>query len=219
MIKIAFIYIFLFTSSLNLFSHQYPILLNSSGTNKSLGRNIFGDYERGITFKIAYALQKALIEKGIFKVALAHKPGDDFIENSLISFVNRFSPDFYLSLHVYAEESTKPKITFYHLVYNPLVDLYTTVNDELSFIPLHKTHLKNIPISSKIARTLASFFMTSPYDRYFECEGSMGIPFKPLRGIICPAVAIEIGLSSESDFKNLIEPLAIAIYDYFLNCY
>lgn len=215
--KIKNCFLFLLFFSKSILAGQYSILLNPSGSAKSLGRNVFGDYERGITLKIACALQKALLEKGLFKVALSRRPGDEITDYSLVSLVNRFAPSFYLSIHVYAE-SSQPKIDFYYLVYNKLIDFHSRINEELDFISIYMAHFQGISTSSKIAKSLAEFFSSPPYNRYFECGGSYGIPFKPLRGVISPAVAIEIGLSQEGEWMHLIEPLAAAINDYFRNC-
>jgi N-acetylmuramoyl-L-alanine amidase len=202
---------FLFIYSQKLPAEKHSILLNPAGHAKSLGRNVFGDYERGVTLKIAFELQKSLLEKGIFQVALTRKPGDELNELSLVSFVNQFAPSVYLSLHVYGEDLPKPKIFFYYLVYNPLIDMYSKPSDELEFTSIYKAHFKSLPISSRIANSLAEVFLQSPYDKYFECGGAYGLPFRPLRGILQPAIAIEIGLCNQKDLKSLINVLAEAI--------
>jgi hypothetical protein len=50
-------------------------------------------------------------------------------------------------------------------------------------------------------------FIQPENQRLFDFYGPVGIPLKPLVGIVSPAILIEIGLNQDSGWQPLIDPL------------
>lgn len=188
---------------------QSPILvmIDPAGHAKNVGRRLVESYERGETFKFAEKLKDALSEKYGVRSVLTRYPGEEIIELQNASFANRLQVDFYLSLNIYREESVKPKIFVYHLVYDPMVDLARRIIDNLLFIPIHQAHFKNIHRTKFLCNHMRSILFKPDYQKKFDFYGPYGIPFKPLIGVTAPAIGIELGISEEDKWQNLVEPL------------
>ena len=68
--------------------------------------------------------------------------------------------------------------------------------------PLDDAYLFNLAKS----RLLADDFYN--YCKKFNCgsiEAPIGLPFAPLKGLVAPAIAVEIGLNKSDDWLNYVE--------------
>ena len=185
----------------------FLILINPAGHAKSVGRRLVESVERAVTFKFAESLQKEMQEKYQLRVVLTRYPGEEIVDWESASFANRLGVDFYLSLHVYREEVVKPKIFLYHLLYNPMVDLAYRSFDTYSFIPVHQAHFANIGKTRFWGKCIKDVLSTDWHKKRFDFYGLYGIPLRPLCGIIAPALAIEVGICQEDQWKSLVDPL------------
>lgn len=185
------------------------MMINPAGHAKNVGRKlIFGEYERTVSYDFAEKLQQALKDKYGVRTVLTRFVGEEIVDPlQNASFANRLGVDFYLSLHFYGEESVKPKIFIYSLVYNPMMDLARRTFDLPFFIPVHQAHFGNIYRSKDLSKKMKEILTLPQYQKLFDCYGPFGIPIKPLCGILAPAITIEIGLHQESAIKTLIEPI------------
>jgi hypothetical protein len=108
---------------------------------------------------------------------------------------------------MYREESEKPKIYFYHLQYDPMVDLAKRSNDDLCLTPLHRAHFSNIHLTKFYGDKMFNYLNQNTFKRYFDCYALKGIPLKPLVGITAPAILLEIGICRENKWKSLVKPI------------
>ena len=183
------------------------VMINPAGHAKSVGRRLVESVERAITFKFAESLQQQLQEKYGYRVILTRYPGEEIVDWESASFANRLNVDFYLSLHIYREELVKPKMFTYYLLYNSLVDLAHRMFDSYSFIPVHQAHYKNVNTTKFYGQSMKTALETDWNKKRFDFYGSYGIPFKPLCGVIAPAIAVEVGICQEDQWKSLVDPL------------
>ena len=180
-------------------------MINPSGHAKNVGRKLVEGYERAQTFKFAQVLQEALQERYGNRVILTRFPGEEIIDLQNASFSNRLGVDFYISLHLYRQDKAKPRLYMYHLVYNPMVDLAKRVFDPFRFIPIYQAHFMNIFTTTRYADLMKKTLYN--YEHMFDVYGLYGIPLKFLCGIIAPAIAIEIGINQEDQWKLAVAPL------------
>jgi N-acetylmuramoyl-L-alanine amidase len=211
----AFLSFFLFFPQISPhFWQQKPkklVMINPDGDVKKVGRKLVEMYERGVTLQFAEQLQKALQAKYNCSVVLTRSTGEVVLPLQNASFSNRSSADFYLSLHVYRQEEPKPKLHLYHLVFNPMVDLAQNGINLLAFIPLYQAHFKNIKQTLSYAKNIKNVLNDDVYKNKLDFYGPFGIPFKPLVGILAPAVAIEVGICQDNYWKHLVDPIVEAL--------
>ena len=197
-----------FYTSLLCFAEQSTlVMLDPAGHAKNVGRRLVEGYERAETFKFAEKLQEALKNKYGARAVLTRYPGEEIVDLQNASFANRLAVDFYLNINMYRQEAVKPKIYMYHLVYNPMIDLVRRVVDPFSFLPIHQSHFANIGKTRNIGKWIKDVLVMPYYQKRFDFFGLFGIPFRPLCGVIAPAVGIEIGICEEDQWKNLVDPL------------
>ncbi|MCK4650817.1 N-acetylmuramoyl-L-alanine amidase [Candidatus Babeliales bacterium] len=187
------------------------IMIDPSGHAKNVGRKLVEGYERAQTFKFAEVLRDELKKKYDCRVVLTRFPGEQIFALQNASFANRLSIDFYLSLHFYREESAKPKLFIYNLVYDPIFDLAKRNFDPFQFVPIHQVHFINIFNTKYYGRLIREVLTESSYQKIFDFYGPYGIPIKPLCGIIAPAIAIEIGICQEEQWSLFVEPLVASL--------
>jgi hypothetical protein len=205
---LLFIFLFVFNMQAADFSERPAlVMIDPAGHAKNIGRRLVEGFERAETFKFAEKLQEELQKKYAVRPVLTRYPGEEIIDLQNASFANRLGVDFYLSLHVYREETVKPKMFMYHLVYNPMVDLARRTFDPIGFLPIHQAHFRNIHKTRSCANYMKNILTTLPYKRRFDFYGYYGLPIKSLCGVVAPAVAIEVGICEEDKWKTLVDPI------------
>ena len=146
-------------------------------------------------------LQKAAPEWNIIIIDQKKKRTD--IEKS--SLINRLNPDFFLIIQLTVNAKKNPSCSFYTFAWSP-TDKWPKTIDPLDFVPFFQAHYIHAHDSHKYASQLyESFKKREPSfvpTFYYEC------PFKPLEGIVCPALAIELVLPSIELWNNQ-EPFVV----------
>jgi N-acetylmuramoyl-L-alanine amidase len=201
MFSIFCLFLFLTTSLIG------KLVMINPGDGKGTGRMIVDGYERGVTLSMAEELQKKLSERYGVRVVLSRSPGEEVSELSSASFANRMNTDFFISLHVYHQEEPKPNIYLYNLVYNPLVDVASHQFVPLTFVPLYQAHFVNSFQTRLYGSKIKDVLEETHNKKVLDVHGMFGIPFRPLCGILAPALAIEVGLSYENQWKNIMPAL------------
>jgi len=194
---------------------QITIMIDPAGDAKNVGRKIVESYERTITFKMAESLRQKIAEKYNFKIVFTRNPGEEVFDLQKASFANRLNVDFYLSLHIYRHEFAKPKVFVYNLVYNPVVDFANRSLDPYKFIPISQSHYLNINKTQLFGRSIRDYLSQEIFKNKFDFYGVYGIPIKSLVGVIAPALAIEVGICNEEQWKFLVDPIVDSLN--FLN--
>ena len=205
------LFLFFCIVTLHAFDNQTLIMINPSGDAKNVGRKLVEGYERAQTFEFAKALQEALQERHNVRAVLTRFPGEEIVDLQNASFANRLGVDFYLSINFYRQEVIKPKVFMYHLVYNPMVDLARRIFDPLEFVPLYQSHFKNIHKTVRYGKLIKDVLSVQHYRKMFDVHGLYGVPLKFLCGIVAPAIAIEIGICQEEQWKVMIDPLVASL--------
>ena len=184
-------------------------MLAPAGDAKEAGRKLAHGYERGVTLQLAEALKAKLKEHGI-TVHISRSAGEEVPELGAASYANRAGVDKFVSLHVFKAREAKPHIDVYSLIYNPLVDGQLQ-HDEHAFVPLQEAHFGSVTHSKNFGEKVCSLLQRSENERLLSCSELVRMPFKPLCGVIAPAVGVEIGLASDEQWESLVAPLARAI--------
>lgn len=204
MFKIGLIVFILFGS---LFSKAPIVVIDPAGSSKDLGRVLLEGYERAETLKFARVLKDKLSKKYKVYPVVSRSASEEILSLQIPSFSNRLGASFFLRINMYREESVKPKIFFYHLMFDPLIDLAKRNFGVLSFIPLYQSHFINIGRTILLGTKMYEHLNQDFYKKYFECYELKGIPIKPLVGVFAPAVLLEIGICQENKWKSLVDPI------------
>lgn len=194
-----------------LFSRPYGnrpiIVIDPAGDAVDVGRSIVQGYERAQTLRFAHALKKSLLKKYEVYPVISRTSGEKILPLQIPSFSNRLGATFFLRIHMYREESEKPKLFFYHLLFDPFVDTAQRYFDPLNLVPLHQAHFANVHVSRLYGTKMYEYLNKKNFKRYFDCYQLLGIPLKNLIGITAPAILLEIGICREGKWKNLVEPI------------
>ena len=205
-ILISFIFVFFI-------SYVYPktqktiIMIDPAGSVSDIGRKLVEGYERGATLKFAERIQKKLEEKYNVRVILTRSPGEEILPFQNASFANRLHADFFIRLHLYREDSIKPKIALYHLVFDSLVDFAKRNIDPLTFFSVYQSHFAHIHKTKALGDKVYEYLNLQLYKKYFDCVPLSGIPLRHLVGVQAPSIVIECGISHDEQWVQLVEPL------------
>ncbi len=183
----------------------FTLLINPAGDAKNTGREIDGTYERGITMQCASELKKALEERipGV-RVILTRFPGEVVEPLQNASFANRLKIDLYVSFHFFEHKEKSHPLYIYHLLYNPIVDLWDKKNTDLVFLPYDQAY--TLSLNKSVAYGTDLFLLAERIERSYGviCHNLQGIPFKPLVGITAPSLALECGIRKKDDWRGLV---------------
>jgi hypothetical protein len=190
------------------------IVIDPAGHARDVGRLLVEGYERAQTLKFAQALQKELIKKYQVRPIITREPGEEISHQLQIpSFCNRLCgatgdcTAFFLRINMYREERVKPRLSLYHLLFNPLVDLAPRDTTRLQLIPLQEAHVGKIHITRFWGNKMYEYLHQDTFTRYFDCYPLQGIALKALIGITVPAILLEIGICRENKWKSLVTPV------------
>lgn len=192
--------------------HQKLIMIDPAGHAKNPGRRLHKSYERAETYKCAEALKNELEKNYNVRVVLTRDVGQEIVPLQNASFANRLNVDFFLRINFFVQEAAKPKLYFYHLVFDPIIDTVQRPFDPLAFVPVNQAHFKNIRHTTALANQFASLLADSQYQTLFDVSKPYGLPLKPLVGIVAPALLVEMSLPShDNQWADLVQPLAKSI--------
>lgn len=167
-------------------------------------------FERTITLECAQDIKRMLENRipGVY-VVLTRSTAEVVEPLQCASFANKLNVDFYISLHFYQSSVKVPKLYLYHMLYNPVIDFWQTRESELSLMPYDKAYRNNIKKTqawgSRMLESLKGFSGLS-------CQGLFGIPFRPLKGVLAPALGIECSVKKKEDYRLFVEPLVTALH-------
>jgi N-acetylmuramoyl-L-alanine amidase len=196
-----------------LFSSEYAprpatIMLDPAGDARTTGRTIDDNFERGVTLEFSQALKGALesLVPGA-RIVLTRVPGEAIAPLQNANFANRLNVTLFVSLHCYQDTETRPCVATYYHLQHPITDMWHKPQS-LTFYPYDNAHVTSVHTS--VAAAQAAYKQLCSY-KSISCKPSCGIPFKPLVGVTCPAIAFEIGIKHKDSWQNLVSPLAQTI--------
>jgi N-acetylmuramoyl-L-alanine amidase len=182
------------------------LMINPAGDAQHAGRVVGDCYERGLTLQFAEKLQKIIQQNSPIRVVLSRFAGEVIEPLQVANFSNKLQADMFVSFH------------FYKTAKNPVINIYyyskggfeNQLTDGLFLCPLDDAYLFNLPKSQKLAD---DFYSYCKKFNFGSLEKPIGLPFAPLKGVVAPAIAVEIGLNKSDDWLNYIE----LINNFFCN--
>ena len=188
---------------------SFTVMLAPTGDAHQTGRIIQNSFERWIAFECARTIKETIeLAAPQIKVVLSRASGDVLEPLQVANFCNRLNADLCISLHFCQEAGIKPTYTLYHYANN--TD-FLPPPSALSFCPVHRAHQYNQSQTTAWITQLKKVLKSGVYPTQFTLMGPYRMPFAPLKGIIAPAMGIEISLKSDSDWRNSVAPLSEAI--------
>ncbi len=190
----------------NLYSQRnITIMLDPAGSTSYTGRQIIDTLERGISLQFCQKIKKkCALQAPWITIIITRNPGQDLQPLQNANFANKLNVDYYFNINFYKEKATKPNFFIYYFAhYNDFI----TQRPDIYFCPFDQAHLQNSAQTHNLANSLCSFFKQNPYKKSFLIHEPVGLQFKPLVGIVAPALGLEIGLKKSKDWKQYIEPL------------
>ena len=184
------------------------ILLCAQGDAQTPGRKIRDSFEREQAHAFIQALGKYLHTQEAYALALTHEPSDKPETGRLISLSNKFNPDLFIKIYLTHTSSPKPLISLFYLTLNPLTEAAYRTDYTHSLIPLKRAHIPSLQITKHYATCLKTALDKTTLQKKFTLCGPYGIPILSLVGITAPALAIELGINTPDQWKELIKPLA-----------
>jgi N-acetylmuramoyl-L-alanine amidase len=188
------------------------IMIDPAGDARTTGRTIDDTFERSITLQCAQELKKFMEEHlpGT-RVILTRFPGEIVEPLQNAAFANRMHADLYVSLACYKQTSGIPHCALYTFLYEPQLQLLNRQQPRLTLTPLSNAHQKYISESSALIATLYSSLQTSERAQRCVLEPLAAFPYKPLMGVHCAALGIEIGLPKKDDWLTVLQDIEQAL--------
>lgn len=186
-------------------------MFDPAGDALQRGRMLRHGYERAETLKLAKALEAVLNKRLGCEVIVARTLGEEKLPMHVPMFANRLQVDLFVNLSMYHEASSKPKVFFYQLTYNPLIDFAPRSWKYPMFVPIEQAHFKNINTTKQMG-TMATNFLQEHHSKLLDVFGLFGIPLKSLVGVVSPGLLIEIGIHDDDQWESLVNPLAESLF-------
>lgn len=183
------------------------LILDPAGSASSTGRKLASGYEQGETLRFAQELASKLKSTLDIDTEITRAPGQTKETHHAATLANKLDADLLLHISFYKEESVRPKIFFYHLVFNPVLDRTSYTDNQFAPVPLYQAHFRNKYQTKVIGNTIKASLCQFENKKLFDVEGPFGIPTKPLIGSCPPALTIEIGLNENTQWMMFIDPI------------
>lgn len=193
---------------------DFTIMLDPVGDTKRIGRALHNNFERSATFQFAQELKRQIqINYPQVTVILSKTAGQTLEKLQSASFANRLNVDLVLSFNFYKETAIKPYIFLYHFKNQNFFSSNKT--EQIQFYPYHQAFMINFDRTKTWGTMIQQSLQHAHYKHYFTCHPLLAIPFKPLAGMIPPAIGIEIGIKSngwEPYIMPIVNSLSEIIY-------
>ena len=181
---------------------SFTLMIDPSGDARDAGREIEDTFERTLTMQYAQELKKT-IEGHLpgVRVILTRFQGETVEPLQNAAFANRINAQLFVSLNFYQTKSKKTQVHLYYLMYNPGTDLWGMKTDDLILLPFDQAYKLSIKKTDALAKTFYEHLKKDERTVGIHCHTPLGLPFKPLVGIVCPALALEMGIKKKDDWK------------------
>ena len=190
----------------------FTVMLDPAGDTKNPGRVIDDTYERSIAMQFAEELKKHLeASSSKLRVVLTRFPGETVEPLQHISFSNRLEVDLYISIHFYEKKAGQSELYIYNLIYDPASDFIEKKTSNLSLLPYDQAYKISLSSTKKYSKLMYDTCSKTARKYYTQCHSPRGVPYKPLIGILAPAIGIEIGIAKKNQWKKLVPLIAQGI--------
>ena len=190
-------------------SKPFILMLCPAGDTQHMGRNIGNTFEHSIALKWAHALKEIITNNNEnCTVIITHTAGESTDQLQLASFANRVAPDLFLKIGWYEQINATPSLYLYHFSYD---DTFIKTGAQDTLYTYDQAHLFSYNTTKNYAQQLYQFLALQNTQKSYILHQPYQLPFKPLMGITCPAIACEIGIKESSDWQLYVEPIAKAL--------
>jgi len=194
---------------------QTTIILDPSGDSSTPGRQLHESYERAQTYDFAQELKKVLELSFNFRVILTRAPGQTLEPFQAITLANQ-QGNFLVRLHFFKDPREQPQLYGFRLFFDPVFDVAPHTLDPQSFIHIHQAHFMSSTTTTFLCNKIRHELTSEVNQKLFDFYGFYGIPVKPLVGCTIPAILFDIGINSDTAWRQLISPVAAAITSSFI---
>lgn len=190
----------------------FTVMIDPAGDAQKTGRVIGDNFERSITFSCARALKEEL-EKTVpqVRVLITREPGEISEPYQSATFANRLRANLFISLTCYQEAAGTATCALYHVLYDPVTDLWYKKEARTSWDPYFAAHCANLKATLLAIKTLQDALAPYHQQGLFQLPVYRGIPYRPLVGVQAPAIGCELGISNPDGWRLLIGPLVDGI--------
>lgn len=177
----------------------FTIILDPAGDARIAGRVIGDSYERSLTFQ-CLDLVRDYLESHIrtVRVLLTRLPGETLEPLQNVAFANRLKADLYVSVHMYPAQNKVTDLNVYYDVSKPGI-AECSAERQLDLKPYNDGSERFQKASYCVAAFFERFITDTFRHDQVKIHRPLGVPCKPLIGVMAPAVALEIGLHDKND--------------------
>lgn len=193
-------------------SRLFTIMFEPAGDSRYPGRIIGNAFEKTITLECAREIKHKIESEcgNAVKVILSRIPGERTngpLANA--QFANRLNIDLYVSINIFVKEAEQSEVFIFYYARNMTTDFWpnTSNSNNTYFVPHTYAYKKNI-IHNRVYSTFFYNAMNELSEYRFSIETPIALPFRPLQGILSPALALEIQVSDAQDYKKYISAIA-----------
>ena len=194
------------------YGKTFSLMLDPAGDAKYPGREIDDAFERGVTLqyakKVKYELETTFPD---IRVIITRVPGESTEPLQNAQFANRLQVDLYVHISFFKATEEKPQLFLWYYVYNGVTDFWHKPCNTYTLIPYDKAHLKKIATTQNWGRQIQEMLSQGSYRNQFEVVGLYGTRYKPLVGIVGPALGIEASIKHKDDWHLYIQPFVSAL--------
>jgi hypothetical protein len=185
-------------------SHKHLVLVPSVST-----RTVGDYYENGLTTAFANSLAEVL-RQGQCLVSIVKSPNTKGSDSfALAEEINKKNPDLVIYIGLYAQSVEIPSVHFFcYDLGNPLIQYASPAVPTL--VKIENAHMQNSKKSFACAARAEKMINTYSAKGLYKSFSVKGIPFLPLKGIVSPAFACEMGIEKPYDWKSSIHDMVNA---------
>ena len=202
--------IFILCLCISITEATYPfVLMFYLPSDAKGGRIINGEFEKDITDQWARVLQHQLMEKTAdLQVIILGQTEKEYDHIKLISQANRINPDLIISLNLFSTQN-RPQLFIYHVLLTAELSSWQKPTG-LRFIPYEQAYMAQAHTSTMFGKHIFSSLKMSTKESY-ELKSFLGIPYKPLMGLLPAALGIELGSTNAKSWELTIPSLVQAL--------
>lgn len=188
------------------------LVLIAGGQGTITGRTIGDYYESGLTIAFCNGLAD-IIKRENNNISISIIKASGFYNSiafGLAEDINKKNADLIIHIGLYAQPEEVPYIHFFYYGHenDPYIKKSTVLQPR--WIKIQEAHLVHNEKSFKAVNNASKIIAPYAKQGAYKCSPPKKIPFAPLKGIITPAFACEIGIEKPYDWKGTLNDIAQA---------
>jgi len=182
-------------------------LVLDTATQRTKGRTIDDAFERALATQTAHLLKKNLTEVLPITIYIP-RITQELEPFQHTTYTNKLGTNLVISLHFYHQNTPLPHCAIYYYMHNATIDFWQQRKSPL-MLELYSNAYRQ-SINESFAYATQVYNQLLPTTNMLTCT-VLGIPYKPLKGITKPAIALEIGIKESADIQKVVPLIAQAI--------